>query len=212
MIVGISGLAGSGKDTFANLLRDELVAAGVDSSIYHLADPLKVVVQYIFGLSNDDVNTQEGKKKEHPNCYGLKVREVLQKFGTESMRDVFSENVWSDMATRFVDMHGSSKAILVPDVRFKNEAIWTISSGGILIDVIRPNQEIIAGSTHRSEQGHGEQAHYTILNDGSLDDLKHKAVLVANHLRLVSRDMNAAAKEAMKSTVLGHFSHALKHL
>ena len=76
MIIGISGKAGSGKDTAAKML--EVLYANPDISyedfsnrkyknfadiqIVHFADILKETVQVLFGIGEWETNTQEGKK------------------------------------------------------------------------------------------------------------------------------------------------------
>ena len=67
----ISGKAGSGKDTAAEYLQQEIEMDGYNVLIYHYADILKFVLQRLFGW--------DGVKDE----YG---RSLLQYVGTEKVR------------------------------------------------------------------------------------------------------------------------------
>lgn len=79
-IIGLAGLARSGKDTVAAmLLRHPEVAA------YALADPLKAGCQALFGLSDDHAWGDE--QKEHTIAlWGRSPRQFFQRVGTEWMR------------------------------------------------------------------------------------------------------------------------------
>ena len=217
MIVGISGIAGSGKTTFASMVEKhvkDLTSGSINVHTYNFAEPLKNVVSYLFNTKIDDLMSQEGKKKVNQNGYGLTNREVLQKFGTESMRDVFDDKIWIDIAERSTSIYGVKSIILIPDTRFDNEAIW-IKQRGILIDVLRPEQEIITPQTageapHRSEQGHTQEPHFKILNDGSFEDLDRKARIIAISIVNATESAYQAYIESSKAAVMSHFAHGTK--
>ena len=107
MIIGICGLIGSGKDTIANHLVD-----------YHdfyktsFADKLKDAVAQMFDWDRDML---EGKSadsrawREQPDPFwtqetGFEVtpRIVLQKFGTECMRQGFFDGIWVSLVKQEV--------------------------------------------------------------------------------------------------------------
>jgi len=57
--IGLMGLAGSGKDTFAELLQAEFKALGLDVEIDRFAAPLKRAAERVFGPKFDDRATKE---------------------------------------------------------------------------------------------------------------------------------------------------------
>lgn len=64
-IFGISGAAGSGKDTFAAMLLEELQKRGiVGYEQYSFARPLKEFCQHVFGFTDDEVYDQKVKEQE----------------------------------------------------------------------------------------------------------------------------------------------------
>lgn len=213
IIVGIGGLAGHGKDTFANMLVEELKVQDRTADTYHMADPLKEITKYVFDMGDEDVNTQAGKKGKHRNAYGLTTRQVLQKMGTEAFRDVFNQEIWVHVAERQVQARSHNDFVFIPDIRFADEAAW-INSKGILINVFNPNAEEITQAVpgaieplHRSEQGHGQPSHIYILNDTDLDALRHKAKLVVPQLIAALNKANKLIAEASKSAITSQFAH-----
>ena len=61
IVVGIAGLAGAGKDTFANYLIEELKKYQVSVGTYAFAEPVKHVAGYVFGMTEEELHTQAGK-------------------------------------------------------------------------------------------------------------------------------------------------------
>lgn len=63
LTVGILGLAGSGKDTFASMLQEELSKLGQDFKIDRYARPIKELTADIFCLSVDAIEIREIKEQ-----------------------------------------------------------------------------------------------------------------------------------------------------
>lgn len=76
-------------------------------------------------------------------------RQAYQWFGTELMRDRVSQNIWIDMASKFCD---SNIRVVVPDVRFNNEADFIHSRHGLLMHIDRDGIQG-AVNAHASEAG-----------------------------------------------------------
>lgn len=144
MIIGISGKAGSGKDTVGDyLLRSNLVQAKIP-----LAKSLKDLCSKLFGIPNDYMydnkekethikvtdwlcdNSQLGSERIGTN---LTVREVLQYFGTDVVRS-FHSSVWTDMFLRSCKEYDS---VVCTDVRFVDEVEAIQKSGGLVIRLTR---------------------------------------------------------------------------
>jgi hypothetical protein len=147
MIIGLAGFKGSGKDTVAAYLIKE---HGFERKAF--ADPLKRSVAALFDipfadvdkLKNDnDIRVAIGRYKgggetDYPFNYGSQsFREVLQRYGTEAHRDVFGQDFWLDY-TLPVQGFYPGRAIVVTDVRFKNEAERVRELGGFLWFIDRP--------------------------------------------------------------------------
>lgn len=122
----------------------------------------------------------------------MSVREFLQKLGTEAMRDGLHQNVWVNAL--FADYKGRKTKIhqltpvkqdfvadtypnwIITDVRFPNELEAINDMNGLTIRVVRPQIETANFKPqHPSETSlDSAEFNYTIINDGSIDDLIEK--------------------------------------
>ena len=157
MIIGISGKAGSGKDTAAKML--EVLYANPDISyedfsnrkyknfadiqIVHFADILKETVQVLFGIGEWETNTQEGKKTTI-EWIGKTVRELLQGVG-QGLRDAIDPNLW--IKALFANTKNWSNYIIA-DVRYPNEVDAIKERNGVLL---RINRKDAGAGNHSSE-------------------------------------------------------------
>ena len=168
-IIGITGAAGSGKDTLAELIRND----GWEKLAY--ADALKHICIDYLGLSYDDAYTQEGKARFN-EFWGMTNREILQKVGTDAMRNGFHKNVWIKIAElKLKDMLSSGKKVIVTDVRFDNEAELIESLGGCVARIIRNNENGLSNKeqAHASERGIDDKyVSFIVKNDLSKELLK----------------------------------------
>ena len=149
--VGILGLAGAGKDTFASMLQEELSKLGHDFKIDRYARPIKELTSSIFGLTLDEV--EHRVTKELPTRISLAVllnecNAMLQytlKFNpreVEQAQDLlykyfagctalsprqFQQYFGTDVVravrpNAWVDiLQERDENLIVPDVRFENE-------------------------------------------------------------------------------------------
>ena len=189
LIVGINGLAQHGKNTTADFLRDYLDALGYSCELIAFADPIKELCKYVFGISEEDLNTSAGKKRVQPTAYGLTSRQVMQKMGTESFRDVFSYDIWTDFLARSA-AKSEADVIAIPDMRFDNEIDFvkalptTHGWAQTTVKVFNPNVSAQAPA-HVSEkpQPH-DKFDMVISNSGTLDDLQRAVERWADDLIL----------------------------
>lgn len=168
--LGITGLAGSGKDTVAELIKENYTG---NTMLYALADPLKQACATAFGIPVDDFY-DEIKKEEIEPFWGLTRRDILQRFGTKAMRNTFGNDFWIKRAQNFVE-HAEKQDIdllVVTDIRFNNEAEWLINMGGILVEVIRDALELEEKHLHCSELGVDSEIEWTVVNDDTLEELR----------------------------------------
>lgn len=127
----------------------------------------------------------------------MTVRELLQKLGTDAMRNGLHTDVWvnatlseylSDTVAEGTDEFDVLDKDQLPkwiitDVRFPNEANAIILKKGVLIRVIRPGQPM--ADLHPSETSLDDYSlfSYTIMNDGTLDDLLNKVSDILGDLK-----------------------------
>lgn len=127
----------------------------------------------------------------------MTVRELLQKLGTDAMRDNLHENVWvnalfADYVPRLQfekSFHGMKGAVpveepnwIITDMRFPNEMDAVYKREGITIRVVRPGTAV---GTHPSETAlDNEEFDYEIINDGTLEELieKVKTILIEKRI------------------------------
>jgi hypothetical protein len=97
---------------------------------------------------------------------------MFQMEGTEAGRNVFGGDLWIKRFMLSYNLLKHTDDIIVPDVRFDNEAEALRSLGGIIIEV-RRGQAGLSGSAgaHVSESGLSLPADYVIDNNYSLEEL-----------------------------------------
>ena len=165
-VILISGKATCGKDTFANLLENELSFQDKKVLICHFADLVKYIATKFFNWN--------GEKDE----YG---RTLLQHIGTENVRSIYP-NFWVDFIVDILKVfNGSWDYVLIPDTRFPNEIDIPIARGlnAISVRIERPNH--ISDLTDEQLNHSSETAldkykfNYHIENSGDVNDLRNTA-------------------------------------
>ena len=110
----------------------------------------------------------------------MSVRELLQKIGTDALRDNLHQDVWVNAL--MVDYNPTLNWVIT-DTRFPNEAEAIKKAGGIIIRIERPGVKPV--NPHPSETSlENWKFDHVIINDGSLTDLtkKIKKVLKENQI------------------------------
>lgn len=161
-LIGIAGKARSGKDTAANYLLGKL---GDDWSSASFADPMKAMLGVI------GVNCSDVAKDLPKNQYGVSTRHMLQTLGTEWGRDGIGSDFWIDV----FEMYNAGQCVIVPDVRFENEA-ELIREHGVLI-CIEGRGGIEGGHISERKLQYDDRDIY-IDNRGSLSELYEKLDLI----------------------------------
>lgn len=148
MIIGITGLRGHGKTTAANVLKDDY-----EFVEYSFAKPLKEVCKLLFDLTDDQVYGDYFIKEAVDERLGVTPRKILQKFGSDFGRKYLHKmlpnlkiptgKLWVEKFRWWYDNNKNDiKNVVIPDVRFLNEAKIIKELGGIIIRVHRPELDI----------------------------------------------------------------------
>lgn len=158
LIIGITGRKRAGKDSVALVLKT--MGFAVDS----FAAPIRHMVCEMLGWGPLDLE----QRKEEPLDFlgGVTAREIMQKIGTECGRRMIHPDLWLILLQRRLSKR-QHENVVVPDVRFDNEANAIIAAGGFVIEVKRPSTE--TADAHVSEAGISPSlVHAVIHNVGSL--------------------------------------------
>ena len=164
-IFAVSGKAQHGKDTFANVLYEELTNKGHRVLLTHYADLLKFICRSLFNW--------DGQKDE-------KGRHILQYVGTDVVRKE-RPDYWVEFVVDMIELFGENwDYVLIPDTRFPNEVeVLKENFNNVThIRVIRPNFESTLTDEqkkHPSETALDNiEPDYVFYNEGTIDDIKEK--------------------------------------
>lgn len=181
-VLGISGVAGSGKDTLADLLSNY----GFVKMAF--ADPIKRAAAEWFDWPEEALwGPSELRSVPDPRFGGLTPRRALQFLGTEVGRALWP-NVWVDLllrrARRHLEEYPTFRGVVVSDVRFRNEVDLLRAAGAELVRVVRPGAGLSgAAAAHQSEAEMAgipdEDFDVVLRNDGTLEDLRARAAELA---------------------------------
>lgn len=192
MIYGISGRIGSGKDTLAL----EMIKHDPSFEIRKFAWKLKEICGVLCGVDPFRFEDQDFKKQQSP--FDMTYRELLQKVGTEAIRQQIHQDAWvralfSEYNKNRVLFGEDSHARLpghlntplypnwiITDVRFPNEADAVKERGGKMIRVYRNVSGPAVKDLHPSETALDDydKFDFTINNNGTLEELSQKAKII----------------------------------
>tara|TARA_R110000868_G_scaffold105774_9_gene290437 strand:- start:10960 stop:11556 length:597 start_codon:yes stop_codon:yes gene_type:complete len=136
--------AADGKDTFG-----ELLATQLDGRVerYALADKLRLITEIVSGIRmttthevgkpfcNEIRNYTQDQKNIVIKQFNKTIGETLQLVGTDLFRDNYDTDIWvkSFFSEELERKLNDGKIVVVPDVRFVNEANYILQEGGYLI-------------------------------------------------------------------------------
>lgn len=152
MIIGLVGNLGVGKD----YITDKFIIPYFGKErcqIVSMGDSLKVELMVHMNI---DFNRLYIKKDKDS-------RKLLQVYGTDIMRRKHGDDIWIKYVDAWVKIHKNrgKDIIIIPDIRFQNEAEYIKSKEGILIKIEaedrnkeKTNEEKLKNETnHKSELG-----------------------------------------------------------
>lgn len=193
MIIGLTGRAGAGKDTVADILRTHHKFATMS-----FASPLKKMLCELLSVPYDMWEDRAWKETVIPEL-GHTPRYLAQTLGTEWGRECCGEDFWVNIALnnalrieKELNAIDDRYTICFTDVRFENEAEAIRNLGGYIIHIHRPGHDAGTSLAHASEDGiQVEPLRDVILtNDGTLEDLEKTVFAYAFDARMM-KEANA---------------------
>lgn len=124
-------------------------------------------------------------KTENKFIY-IRLRTLMQYFGTNICRNNLDENIWIKSAMEKIEAKAKARKIcIVPDVRFSNEAraicLRDESLYGVVLKIIRGNNSNNGSYNHTSENI-DFNCDYDVINDSSLMNLFYKVYQICIEL------------------------------
>lgn len=158
ILIGISGRAGSGKDEVTKHLRVRFPS----SERMAFADPLKDEVCSALRIKRDELES-------HKTLY----RPLLQWWGTEYRRTLSGDDYWIKQWMKQV-LKFEGELVVVPDVRFENEAQMISDCGGFLWRVVRTERTSCPEHRSETELDGYTKFDFTIINDRNISWLQQQ--------------------------------------
>ena len=142
LLLGLSGVARSGKDTFFSFIEEE----GVKCKRIAFADELKQeCLRFLLDNTGISAFTEDPEEKEI-------IRPFLVTYGTHIRRKL-NPYCWIDKVNnKAKNLISSSILPVITDVRYENEAKWVHDMGGKLIHVSRTEGNNNINPSNREEE------------------------------------------------------------
>lgn len=155
-IIGLTGAAGSGKDTVA-----EIICGAAPYCHLSFAEPIRAMLRALMRYAEEspDYMSKRDLKEIHIPGIGASYRHLAQTLGTEWGRHQVP-GLWINVASaRMADIKGQNDIFgadyparfVISDVRFQDEAAFIRQRGGVIWRVVRPGTEPVR--QHISEAG-----------------------------------------------------------
>lgn len=180
MLIGISGKKRAGKDTVAQRLVEQhgfvrySLADPIREMLYTL-DPMIEVIDHYPNAGAEEVTVRsavDGVGWEVAKSRFPELRRLMQVLGTEVGREMIDPDLWLHLMVDFYDQRAAEgQSVVVPDIRFKNEAEEILLHGGMVIRVERDGLD--ATDEHPSETALDDWDGFAarIENNGSIEGL-----------------------------------------
>lgn len=179
-IIGLCGYYGSGKDEAAKAL----IAQGWHRIAF--ADPVRAMALAIDPMVDSYEDDTLGLDRRLSRVVADRgwleakripeVRRLLQRIGTDAVREVIGQDTWVQIAERSMP---TDRNIVFTDSRFANEIAMIRSHRGLIIRIDRPGNE--PAVKHVSET-YPFTPDLTIINDGTIEELHQEIVQLAENL------------------------------
>ena len=180
VLIGVHGKPRSGKDTLATHLVEKYKLLRYGPSM-----PVKVATAAMFDIPIEYL--YDDKMKDAFDAFWqMSYREMAQKVGKESIRDIFVEDFWMRHTEKMwievqkglpiidilAEAHNTYNGMILADIRYANEVTWVKDRGGIVIFVTRENRGYVANEQHAAEKGLDlALADIIVPNNGTIEQL-----------------------------------------
>lgn len=207
-LIGISGRMGSGKNTVASII-NQITNNKFEEKAF--AFKLKQIASILTGIEVSKFEDQEFKKTnlgeewsspilgEDWQDVSMTVRELLQKLGTDCLRDnlhpnvhinaLFSDYKYENEESTYLNPYPTIEYPywLITDLRFPNEFEAIKNRGGICIRVIRGVEKTPNSNLHHiSETSLDNYAfNYIIYNNGTIEELIEKVRKMLQYFKII---------------------------
>ncbi len=159
MIVGITGVAGSGKDTAADYLVSKYGFTKVSFA---------AILKNMLSVAGLPEPSNRDDKEKNAEGFNFTWREAAQTLGTEWGRSL-DENIWVKLTMASLE---EGKNYVFSDVRFDNEAKAIIYKNGVNVQMNGRSVDLGQNSVHASEKGVDEDwITYHVGNSGDIERL-----------------------------------------
>lgn len=197
-LILLSGKKRSGKDTSASLIKQLYPRA----KLMAFASPLKNIIATTFNIpmaqleeyKDQDFALLHGVPKEDQEDTSFQMqsyREVLQRFGSEAMKEIFGVDVWSELAVKQIKGYFEfTDTVVITDWRFPEEYKYIYNafvedqeSQGHIFDRLTIDLQTVRIDRDGTDlfDGHVSEVQlddfkfdHRITNNGSIDELKEK--------------------------------------
>lgn len=180
----LSGKSGSGKDTVAKFMKEELAKHGKKTLIIHYADAVKWFCR--------DFLDWDGKKDQVG-------RSLLQLVGTDLVRKIHP-NFWTGIVVGLIQAFEPTSdfdVAIIPDARFPNEVDISLASlkNSVSVRIERTNADgtpWINPALTETQREHPSETSldvfafdYVIHNDEDLNTLQESAITILKDLKYI---------------------------
>ena len=182
MIIALGHRRGVGKNAFAKLLAEELDSRGKPYRVAAFADALYSIAHQLYGwagfASKEYYEKYRQSKEIVLPALGMTPREVLIRLGTNAIRQQVYDRTWVNLLLHSVGKH---ETLIITDLRFPNEFSEVKKHGGLNIRIDRPLVPFSNDLADSALAGESDGWDQIILNDGTLEELRGKALSVLSN-------------------------------
>lgn len=179
LFIGLGHYSRVGKDTFANYLVAALAERAPHLRVIKrsFAWKLKQICHELYGWAGvmppKHYDTKKGEKDRDVvlPALGMTAVELWVAFGTKAVRERVYAATWLDYLLK--TDHGAD-VVIIPDVRFPNEADAINKVGGMTAKIVRPGYGPRKTVADRALLGY-DGWHYVLGDRGSMEGLKTQA-------------------------------------
>lgn len=207
LLIGLTGVALSGKDSLADCLSKMFgyVKLGFSDALWNLALTLNpwLRVYGIFPVKLSWLASRYSytKCKEFPA-----VRKYLQWLGTDAIRNHLGQDAWINaLRPRVEAIRNEGRHVVITNVRFQNEGEFVLDSDGTVVLVERPGKGPV--NNHISDAGLAfPMAEFRIVNDHTLRELAACAEQL--HAAIMEREINRQLVQQQPPTLRVYYGES----